>query len=178
MAKGSYSQNPICDDIPASLAREVGRIIVKWASFENRLQMLIWDLIGVDHSVGRIAIREPRIDDRLMMFHQLTVLKGAKPNEAVFKQVVTSAKAVERLRDLLAHSPWVKRGKEFRVISYKGNLPDQTIKHRSRRISPEGMSVSVEGLQKIVTTIDGLIAFTRASRRDLEKLLPSLRKSP
>src|SRR5258708_11874622 len=57
-------------------SREIGRVIVHFAYFEQCVQEMVWDAMGVSEAVGRIAIREPRITDRLEMLRDLIGLRG------------------------------------------------------------------------------------------------------
>lgn len=58
-------------DIPAALAREIGRFLVTWAYFEHYVQVVIWNTLRITAEEGRIAVREPRITDRLDMICDL-----------------------------------------------------------------------------------------------------------
>jgi hypothetical protein len=57
--------------LPASMRREVGRIIVHWGYFEHCVQEMNWQMLGISSAAGRIAMREPRVTDRLDMRHDL-----------------------------------------------------------------------------------------------------------
>lgn len=63
-------------DIPASLAREVGQFLVTWAYFEHYIQALIWTALDLGEEEGRLAVRDPRITDRLDLFRDLCELKN------------------------------------------------------------------------------------------------------
>ena len=168
--RGVYRQSRIRDDIPADIARCVGRFIVKWAGFEYRVQSLIWDVAGVGEALGRIAIREPRIADRLKMLADVSELAGLSLDKVRLEEVIKSAGATESKRDLLAHSPWTFEDGHWKVISFRGNLSDPTAKNRSRKINPESFLVTTSSIGSLIINTESLTEFARACTRDFEKL--------
>ncbi len=61
--------------IPEAFETEVGRIIVRWAYFEDLIQLIVWTLMDLDHAYGRLAVREPRLSDKLEMIRDLSQLR-------------------------------------------------------------------------------------------------------
>ena len=84
--------------LPASFSREIGRIMVHWAYFEHVIRHIAWDIIGVDHSMGRIAIRDPRIDDHLDMLVDIAYLKKLSLNATRIGTLKKKASGVQRWR--------------------------------------------------------------------------------
>jgi hypothetical protein len=94
---GEYSEGPADYRLPASMTREIGRIVVRWAYFEWYLQTIIWRLAGVDERVGRLAIKDPRITERLALLRDLAALRGIVLNERVYSELQRTTKiAAER----------------------------------------------------------------------------------
>jgi hypothetical protein len=57
--------------LPPSMSREIGRIIVYWAFFEHFIQESVWQVLSVSPADGRIAVRQPSVKDRLEMLNDL-----------------------------------------------------------------------------------------------------------
>jgi len=75
---------------------------VHWAFFEHVIRHIAWDMIGVDHGMGRIAIRDPRIDDRLDMLLDIAYLKKLSLDATRIGTLKAKASEVLRWRDVLA----------------------------------------------------------------------------
>ena len=96
-------------DIPSSLAREIGRFLVTWAHFEHYVQATVWSALSLGAEAGRIAVREPRITERLDMLRDLCELYQLRPIDYVL--IADIRKRVEPLaarRHMLAHSLWTQ----------------------------------------------------------------------
>jgi len=71
-----------------SLSREIGRIIVRFAYFEQCVQEMVRQTLGLGEAASRIAVREPRVTDRLDMLRDAV---GARLGGLfLFKRTVTS----------------------------------------------------------------------------------------
>ena len=79
-------------NLPASISREIGQIIVHWAHFEHIVQEMVWQTMQVSQQVGRIAVREPRVTDRLEMLRDLVKLRNAEWNDDLFKSILIAPK--------------------------------------------------------------------------------------
>src|SRR5271156_3750823 len=113
--------------LPASFNREIGRIIVSWAYFENSVRRGIWEILGVDERMGRIAARDPRIDDRLEMLLDLAFLREIKINEEAVKLLIARSKEVLSWRDLLAHGVWVPTPDGWLIQMTAGSYPKDAL---------------------------------------------------
>jgi len=62
------------------------------AYFENAVRRAIWDILGVNQKIGRLAVRDPRADDGLDMIldiaylNAITVRDHCAPRLAMFGQ--------------------------------------------------------------------------------------------
>jgi len=166
---------------PASLSREVGRIIVHWAYFEHYLQDIVWLLLDLDDKRGRVAVRDPRAEDRIDMIADLAALRGINLPTQELAKFKSRTKEIAALRDLLAHGRWVKHpnNHSFRVVRTRGNYPkDVRGDHsRKRRIDPEAIEPTVAGLRSIIDAIKGLIGGACSLKSNIEQQLASLQKS-
>jgi len=162
-------------NLPANLSRDIGRIIIHWAHFEFLVQRVIWLLAGVDEKVGRVAVKDPRITDRLDMIVTLSELQGIKIDAALISKMKTAAEAMLSYRDLLAHGVWGKDDDGWKVQKTKGNYPkDIKTVSRSRRVAPEGVLATSPDLQEIVRNIERLCTAIQLMRKDLKVKLEAL----
>ncbi|WP_290496057.1 hypothetical protein [Hyphomonas sp. UBA4494] len=153
-------------DLPDDYTLEIGRILIKWAYFETQVQQCIYTIMGVDDVVGRVAIREPRIPDRLDLIQEIAFLRGFALNEKAFKELKTNIIETNRWRDLLAHSTWLfVPEKGWLLRDTRGNMP-QELKldghAKKRKITPEGKQVPLSLLQSMTERIDILIKNAQA----------------
>jgi hypothetical protein len=148
-------------EVPASISREIGRIIVRWAYFEYFIQKVVWLLVDVDQTIGSYSVREPRITDRIDMIQDLASLRSIKlKEEEWFQAYRIQADAAQSRRDLLAHGLWTSYPDgSFRVIKTRGQHPKarSQVPHRSRKVAPEALSVTVRELKWMIGMIDLLI---------------------
>jgi hypothetical protein len=112
-------------NLPAPLVREIGRIIVSWAYFEHCVQEMNWQALGISEAAGRIAMREPRVTDRLEMLSSLIELREGVWDVELYKSILARSKILAAKRDLLAHGIWgyVKHLNEWHVQLARGSWP-------------------------------------------------------
>jgi hypothetical protein len=168
MAK--YSINRVSQkassDLPAPMCREIGRIMVRWAHLESHVQGLVWLLLELDAPKGRIAVRDPRVSEKLDMIRELTALRGMTLDLTLFKSIRTRAEELSRTRDLVAHGLWVyiESHGEWRVQDSRGHWPKDPALVRSgapqgsRRIETEAVLMTVDKLISTVANIKALFA--------------------
>jgi hypothetical protein len=94
-------------EIPAQFCREIGRIIVRWAYLENAVRRLTWDILQVDQKLGRVAIRDPRMDDYFDMILDIAHLKKVPIDQTKISSLITRSNETAKWRDLLCHGMWV-----------------------------------------------------------------------
>jgi hypothetical protein len=59
MTSGTEYLSRIRHDLPASMAKTIGKIITKFAYLEYEMSQVAWILVGVDERIGRLAVIEP-----------------------------------------------------------------------------------------------------------------------
>jgi hypothetical protein len=169
-------------EVPASISREIGRIIVRWAYFEYSIQQVVWLLVGVDQITGSFSVREPRVTERIDMIQDLASLRSVKlKDELWFQAYRVQADAAQSHRDLLAHGLWTSYPDgSFRVVKTRGQHPKsrKQVPHRSRKVSPEALSVTAKELRWITGIIDLLVTDAVSLKKSVqEKLEASPSKS-
>lgn len=153
-------------DVPASLSREIGRIIVHWAHFEHLVQDMVWQTMQVSHQVGRIAVRTPRVTDRLEMLRELVKLRNGEWNDALFKSILDRANLFAAKRDLLAHGIWGAhsnppwQGEVWHVELARGSWPKnlKELIAGSKKINPEMVPMRLADLRSTTSEIVQIIA--------------------
>jgi hypothetical protein len=161
-------------NLPQSFHRQIGHITVRWAYFEHCVRRLVWDVLGVSDKIGRIALRDPRIDDRIEMIGDIAYLRNIKIDPATLKSLKTRANEVLHWRDLLAHGIWIPHENKWLLQMTSGAYPKgYQAEHRKRRINPEGVNVSIEGLHTVANGIKILIGDVLKLSEDLQEQLQS-----
>lgn len=152
-------------DLPKEMSAGIGRIVTRWSYAEFNLQNLIYELTGVSDAVGRIALREPRLTDRLTMVLDLleaddVELSGELLNE--YKAIFRQAGELSSFRDLCVHGTW-SRPKELKswcVTNTRGKWEQDAHKHGltgKKRIKPEGRMISPQVLQDVSDELEEFI---------------------
>jgi len=172
-------------DLPVSMCRDVGRIMTRWSYIEYVLQSTIYMLCNVGPEVGRLAIREPRIQDRLDLILDLIAFRQLQvPKLAIeWKDLRSALIDGEDLRNVVAHSVWFRSPKHNAWAAHvaRGSWPDRKRTDRAKRnkrISPEGQIIHPSTLSGYVKALEGSIMILKNLRSDVEAQLASHQKRP
>ena len=167
-------------DLPPSLSREIGRIIVHWAHFEHLVQDMVWQSIPVSQAVGRTAVREPAVTDRLEMLRDLVKLRDVQWDDELFNSILDRAKLMVARRNLLAHGIWgnhsggtMNMDDIWHVQLARGSWPKtlSELVEGSKKVMPEMVPMELSKLRTATSEIAQLIG-------DLKKLRGSAAASP
>jgi hypothetical protein len=139
-------------DIPAPLAREIGRFIVTWANFEDFVQSLIWRALDLSHGEGRIAVRESRITERLDILREIAGIRNFAMDFVLLAEISKRADKLAANRHLLAHSVWQKPGSYWVVLKTRGSwtqAQSEIADHLrgSKSIEPEAIEITPEDVR-------------------------------
>jgi hypothetical protein len=135
-------------DIPAPLAREIGRFLVTWAHFEHYVQAVIWGALKISEEEGRITVREPRVTDRLDMLRDLGEFQNLEIDYVLLKEIRAKADPLAGKRHLLAHSIWQKFDDDWCVLVTRGTWQDVPIEitnypnGRSKNLEPQAVPIT------------------------------------
>jgi hypothetical protein len=171
-------------NIPVSLSREIGRIIVKWAFLENYVQRTVCMVTGITLEEGAFVLREPRLEDRLQMLVDIVELRGLRLNDTHFKAVQQNVADSAEIRNLCAHGAWafVPRERQWAVRNTQGSWSDR--QHlpktlRKKKVLAEGLLLDVDSLRIISTQLEQAINHAMLLHDDLfEQILASPDKWP
>jgi hypothetical protein len=152
-------------DLPASLSREIGRVIVRWAHFESHMQNIIY-AVAFNRAenagaLGRLAIRELKPDLRADLLADIAHVQGVGLDRVLLKAIRNKAEALGKKRNLLAHGIWtLDQDAGWVVRETRGNWGEEhpTSRGRKRSIEPESVPMNVEDVRQIVAELDALMA--------------------
>jgi hypothetical protein len=111
--------------LPPAHCREIGRTIVRCAYLEHYVQGIVYMLINLDRAEGRIAIREPRLPDRLEMVSELAYVMDIPIDNELLESMKARAEELLKMRDLFAHGIWMYSEPDgaWAVQLTRGNWP-------------------------------------------------------
>jgi hypothetical protein len=152
-------------DLPMAMCAGIGKIITRWSYAEDCVQNLIYILLGVSDVAGRVAVREPRLTDRLSMVLDLLEVDDVYlPGDllAEYKAMNKQASELVFYRDLMAHGTWsyTKEHKLWCVTNTRGNWDGGLKNHGlvgKKRIKPEGILFSPSDLNSLALEVEDLI---------------------
>src|SRR5258708_13597006 len=90
-------------DIPAPMAREIGRFLVTWAHFEDFLQGIIGNSIDLSIGERRLLLREPRVPERLDMIRDLAKTRAMELDFVLLLDIIKRAEKLLQKRNLVPH---------------------------------------------------------------------------
>ena len=159
--------------IPQEYASSVGDIVTRWSYIESTLRDTAYAILGIGPKEGRIAVREPRAKEYVLMLKELVELKKIKLSGDL-KKLADSIEDFNRLRDWLAHSVWVTMDDNvyLQVISGKWR-PPKSHKSVSRRITPQGVLMRPEELTELIDLLKSLTASVESMRNQVKASLKS-----
>lgn len=149
-------------DLPKDMSAGIGRIITRWSYAETKIQTIIYELLYVEDAVGRIAVREPRVIDRLSMILDLMEAEDARfePDMlAAYKAIRKDAEDLGFVRDLCAHGSWSysREHKSWCVTNTRGSWEQGQGITGKKRIKPEGLLFDPTALISVAREIEVFI---------------------
>jgi hypothetical protein len=169
-------------ELRAPLSREIGRILVHFAYFEQCVQEMVWQALKLSEAAGRIAVREPRVTDRLEMLRDAIKLRGGTFDEELYKSIYRRTNLLAAKRHLLAHGIWFhhKARGEWHVQLTRGSWPknEEELIAGSKKVTPESVVMTLEELRSATSEISVLIADLKTLRRSAVEAAPSPQTLP
>ncbi len=167
--------------LPASYAREIGRVMVRWAFFERQVQHMIWaiafnrDARGA--ALGRLAVMEPKFPDRLDLLSKLAKVRNIHYNAKLLKSIRSLSNALNEERNLLAHGVWANIPNYGWLVQQTRGSWGQTdfgLEGPSgpRKVTPEALPRDATDITQTVTELEALIEDTRALQLSLTASKP------
>lgn len=166
--------------LPPSYSMEIGRTISRWAFLEWRIKQIGYLLVfwpdppSKNPKVGRLVVREPRIDDYTTMIKDLMKLRRLSVSVNI-NAIHDGLKDLERNRDALAHGVWVKHSSTkipmLQVLKGKWSHPS---KPKTKRIvDPEGIPITLKQLRDNTRAIGRAVTAILMLEAELSAQRPS-----
>ena len=167
--------SPASYEIPAHFSREAGRIIVRFAHLEHQVRRLTWEALGVGVEIGRLAVRDPIMEDHLDMLQDIAQLKGFPLPKKALELLKGRINELSKYRNLVCHGLWLKAPNSWYLQHTSGTYPkDYEAEHRKRRVNPEAIRVTIEGLRSVSDGIALLIEDVATLRGHISGRLAAL----
>ncbi len=165
--------------IPPVMAKLIGDITARFALVEHLLKEITRKLVGMDPKLGRVSVRQPRLEDFVDMIKEILEIEQIA-HPANLDALRTRLKRAERYRDMVAHTVWQRHPetKEIYARRLSGHWPKTHPKHGgvSRRIVPEIVLVTPKLMRIERTELDKLVTDLKRMDRLLNVELRALHK--
>ena len=147
---------PLRYRLPVAYSTEIGRIMTRWAFIEWQLEQITYRVVGVGQKIGRLTIREPRVDAHITMISDVMKLRKITVSTDL-KKLSDGLVQLKNIRDAIAHGIWVKHPftklPVLQITKGKWSIPGMpSIK---RVVKPQGVPVTIEQLREIVESLKG-----------------------
>ena len=170
------------DVLPATLCREIGRIISRWAFLENYVQRTVWIVMGISREEGRLAVREPRLEEQVELIADLMRVYELKVDDKLISALSDGIRKQVRIRDAIAHGAWSfsEDYGDWQVTNTKGtwDKQDRPKIERKKKINPEGILLGVTALRRRVAAIDEIITNATILHDSIVEQIAALRERP
>ena len=150
---------PVIYRLPTQYSTSIGRVVTRFSALESALRNLIYALLELEPKMGRVAVKNPRIDESFTMIQDLMGLRSFTTTLDI-KSMASDCKKLEQFRDKIAHGVWVKHSKSDVPILQvtAGRHPEKPGgKATKGRIRPAAFEVTPENFRSHARGID--IAF-------------------
>lgn len=150
----------IANGLPTPIAAALGRMIVAHSILELRLSNAFYSLAGVNFKIGRVVFGNPRTADILDRMWDVAEARNVTKFLAAFpwKPFRKTLEELKKIRDAYAHgviayNP-LSKGHVLYLMGGKRQMNNRPV---SRRIYPEGTSLTVTELRVVRTEINAAI---------------------
>src|ERR1700732_1556408 len=103
-----FLELPTLSDLPPSLEREIGRIIVRFARLEWILSKMLFAALNINNVKGRIALKDHNAVERFEIIKRLATLSGLNTTKTDLGALKEAICAAQSQRNDLAHSVWMR----------------------------------------------------------------------
>lgn len=169
---------PVVTDLPMSVFREIGRVVVYHAFLEYAMSRPAYDLLNINPKQGRVAVREPRGHEIFDMVKDLAFIDGIELHKN-YQLLQDSLEACKKQRDQLAHGIWLRDPKTDQLfLRLLGGSwqPDPKMRGKiRRRINPQGAEYGLPEIRSTLEMIQAAIDVAIGFHSDITGLLKSLR---
>lgn len=169
---------PVIYRLPTQYSTAIGRHVTRFAALESALRNLIYALLELNPKMGRVAVRNPRIQESFTIIQDLMGLRSFTTTLDV-KLLARECKKLEQFRDKIAHGVWVKHSKsDLPVLQVTaGTHPEKPGgKSIKGRIRPAALRVTLEDFSSYTRGVDFAFKAVTQLSRELGKQHDTLHK--
>jgi hypothetical protein len=147
---------PLRYRLPVAYSTEIGRIMTRWAFIEWQLEQITYRVVGVGPKIGRLTIRDPRVDAHITMIADVMKLRKISVRTDLAK-LSSGLVQIKNFRDAVAHGIWITHPiSKLPLLQYtKGKWSIAAMPNTKRVVEPEGVPVTIEKLRAFVLSIEG-----------------------
>jgi hypothetical protein len=163
-------------DLPSLMSRDIGRLIVRFAYLEQYLQHVIYMLAGTSAGIGRLAIRDPSLLDKVELLLDLIAAKGLRNPPVDFKELKKAIHDVQDMRNVCAHCTWTWSEKDDGWVALVARGQWEAVSksdraRRNKRLYPEGQIIRIKILRSYIEGLKGIESNFRVIQADIEAQL-------
>ena len=147
---------PLRYRLPVAYSTEIGRIMTRWAYIEWQLEQITYRIVGVGPKIGRLAIREPRVDAHITMITDLMKLRKITVGTNLTR-LSEGLVQLKSMRDAIAHGIWLKHpSTKLPMLQYtKGKWSIAAMPNTKRIVHPQAVPFTIKKLRAFVRSFDG-----------------------
>ena len=149
---------PVRPRLPVAYSTEIGRIITRWARFEWELKKIAYTILEIGPKEGRLAVRDARAHDYLIMIEDLMRVRGLTTSLDM-KHIRTVVRQLDQFRNVLAHGIWINHSttKTPTVQLVAGDLHKSSGGPQTKaKIDPKAMVVELQAMKTTTADIEKL----------------------
>lgn len=160
---------PLWVRLPGAYNAAIGRMVSRFAVVESALRQMIYALLEVEPKYGRVAVRNPRVDDSFTMIEDLMSLRGFKTSLDM-KELRRLCKQLEQFRDKVAHGVWARHtGSKLPVLQVTaGNYQDEAGRAVKARIVPRAVGIAVKDFKSFTDGAVEMVAILKTLAGELQ----------
>lgn len=167
---------PVVTDLPDELLLAIGHVVVEFSYLEGLLANTIYDLLGVDQPVGRLAIGSPRAVDMLERIFDIADHKGLRfgggrelDSGQLRRDLMKHTREYGLLRDHLAHGLFQRdEDGTLYIQNTRGKWQPPGQKQAvKRKVNPSGELIDAETVIGLAESIHDVSMAVAAMRREL-----------
>jgi hypothetical protein len=157
--------------LPVSYTTDIGRVVTRFAYLEAYLRRIVYGLVEVGPKIGRVTIRNPRIEDSFTIIQDVMGLRSFATTIDL-ALLRTECKKIEKFRDRISHGVWVKHPKSKAPIlqvtagSYSETPGGKSIK---ARIRPKAQAITPENFKSFLRGIETALALIENLAREIDR---------
>ncbi len=154
------SELEVLVDLPDDILISIGLLVARHSYLEALLVKICYRLAGVDDITGRLAIREPRAHDRLLLIRDLAEHRGCTVRHDLMDLLVRDLSKVTKARDSVAHGIFFKHPEtgDILIRNVKGHWQPPGLKKgkMSKRVNPSADPITAEGIDSFSLVADAI----------------------